>query len=527
MRLVKSTAIIGSLTLLSRVLGLIRDILLARFLGAGLINDALITATKLPNLFRRMFAEGAFNAAFIPLYAKRLETKGEANAGQFAGEVFSALFLVVALIVVLFQLTMPWSLNLIGGGLEKVAREPGGLVAYDLAVLYARLTMPYLLLMSFAALFSGMLNTKSYFAISAFVPVLLNVIWIGLLITQVGWDAPPEILAKYLAIGMTVSGVLQAGLLFYGLKRSAIALPLKWPRLTPGVKRLVVLGVPGLIAAGITQINLLVSHNIATQQVGAPSWLYYSDRLYQLPLGMIGIALGIALLPSLSRSLRAERQDEAMMTLNRAAEIAAFLTLPASCALFFMPEFLISVLFERGAFSAFDSAQTAKALKMFALGLPAFVLIKILTPTFFAREDTRTPMIYACISAVINLVLAYSLFHTIGFYGLALATSIAAWANVACLVYSQKKRGYFTADPRLLRSVPKMMAASVAMSGVILFLVPLARAGLSASLAFDYLLLGGVCLLGGLAYLAAALILRTFTVADMKTIFKKPNIPKP
>lgn len=521
MRLMKSTAIIGSLTLLSRVLGLIRDILMARYLGAGLVNDALITATKLPNLFRRMFAEGAFNAAFIPLYAKRLEGEGEDSAAEFAGEAFSALFLLVALIVVIFQLTMPISLNLIGGGLERVASTDGGLVPYDLAVLYARLTMPYLLLMSLAALFSGMLNTKSYFAISAIVPVMLNLVWIGLLLSQTIMDLPEHVLARYLALGMTVSGVMQVGLLLYGLKRASIALPLRRPRLTPGIKRLFTLGVPGLIAAGITQLNLLVSHNIATQQASAPSWLYYSDRLYQLPLGMIGIALGIALLPSLSRSLRSNNESEAMTTLNRAGEIAAFLTLPAACALFVMPEFLISTLFECRAFKASDSVQTAKALKMFAVGLPAFVLIKVLTPTFFAREDTRTPMIYACVSAVINLILGYMLFYTIGFFGLALATSVAAWANVGCLAVTQKRRGHFKVDARLLLSLPKMVIASAVMGVALWFIVPKASAFISGHKVMDYLVMIAVCGIGGGIYLIAAIALKTFSLKDMRLAFKK------
>jgi len=304
MRLLKSTAIIGSMTLLSRILGLLRDILWAKYLGASAINDALLTATKLPNLFRRMFAEGAFNSAFVPMYARRLEGEGEDVAENFAGEALAALMMLVALIVIAFQLTMPWTLNLIGGGLDKVA-GPDGLVPYDLAVLYARITMPYLMLMSLAALFSGMLNTRSYFALAAFVPTLLNVVWITALISPQIRTLPPQTLALYLAVLMTLSGFLQAGFLLYGLKRSKIRIPLKWPRLTPGVRRLWQLGVPGLIAAGITHINLMVSHTIATFQTGAASWLYYADRLYQLPLGMIGIAMGVALLPTLSRSLRA------------------------------------------------------------------------------------------------------------------------------------------------------------------------------------------------------------------------------
>jgi len=523
MRLVKSTAIIGAMTLLSRVLGLVRDILLAACLGAGLVNDALITAIKLPNLFRRMFAEGAFNAAFVPLYARRLEGDGEEVAAKFAGEAFSALFFLVALIVVLFQLTMPISLNLIGGGLNKVATGPDGLIPYDLAVLYARLTMPYLLLMSIGALFSGMLNTKNFFAVAAFVPALLNFIWIGILITPYFIGLPPEKIAIYLAMGMTVSGVFQVAFLIFALRKADIALPLKWPKLTPDVKRLFTLGVPGLFAAGITQLNLLVTHNIATLQPGAPSWLYYSDRLYQLPLGMIGIALGIALLPSLARSLRANRDGEAMTTLNRATEIAAFLTLPAACALFIMPEFLISTLFERGRFTPEDSLQAAKALRMFALGLPAFVLIKILTPTFFARENTKTPMMFAILSAVINVVLGFFLFFTIGFYGLALATTLAGWSNVVCLAIAQKRRGHFKMDGRLLRNLPKIILATLLMGGALVFLEKFAQSQVKGSMLWDYSILLIICSIGGLIYLCLAALLRIFNLGELKTSLRKPK----
>lgn len=520
MRLLKSTAIIGSMTLLSRVLGLMRDILWAKYLGASGINDALLTATKLPNLFRRMFAEGAFNSSFIPLYARRLEGEGEEVAANFAGEAMAALTLLVALIVIGFQLTMPWTLNLIGGGLDKVA-GPKGFVPYDLAVLYARITMPYLILMSLAALFSGLLNTRNHFALAAFVPSLMNIVWIGVLLVPSIHRRPPDELALYLAVCMTISGLMQAGFLLYGVRRASIRLPLKWPRITPGVKRLWQLGVPGLIAAGITHINLMVSHTIATFKTGAASWLYYADRLYQLPLGIIGIAMGVALLPSLSRALRAGDEAGAMNTLNRAAEIAAFLTIPASVALFVMPELLISTLFERGRFFASDSLQSAKALRMFALGLPAFVLLKVLAPTFFAREDTRTPMIYASISALVNLLLGAALFFTIGFYGLALATSVAAWGNVACLAFVQRQRGHFILDSRLVSRLPRIILAAAVMGLALYGLETHAAALRNGFILWDYLVVALLCGIGIVIYFVSAMGLRAFGMHDIKEAFRK------
>ncbi len=521
MRLLKSTAIISSLTLLSRVLGLVRDIMMARFLGAGIINDALITATKLPNLFRRMFAEGAFNSAFIPLYARRIEEEGDEKAAHFASEALAALMFLVALIVIFFQITMPWSLNLIGGGLEKVAAEPGGIVPYDLAVLYARITMPYLLFMSLGALFSGVLNTRNFFAIAAFVPVLLNVVWISILglMTVYSWSLPN--LALYLSIGMTASGFLQAGFLLWGLRRAGVYLKLFKPRLTPGVKRLFTLGVPGMISAGITHINIMVSHFISTFQEGAPSWLYYSDRLYQLPLGIIGIAMGIALLPSLSRRLRAGDETGALSSMNRAIEIAAYLTIPAAVALAVMPGFLVGGLFERGEFTAGDTAQTARALFMFALGLPAFVLLKILTPAFFARENTRTPMIFAGISAMVNLFVGAFLFFKVGFFGLALATSIAAWGNVFCLSFVLGRDGHFRTDKRLRQRLPRILSAAAIMGVSLWFMSGRAQPLMNGEIGRNYGLLLIVCALGFTVYLVFAFLLRAVAMPDIRDALRR------
>jgi len=452
MRLLKSTAIIGSLTLVSRLLGLVRDVLIARFLGAGLVSDAFFTAFKLPNVFRRMFAEGAFNAAFVPLYARRIEEEGEAAADEFAKEAMAALFVMVAAIVIIFELTMPWSLSIIGYGLDKAVDAETGISPYYLAVIYAQITMPYLIFMSMTALFSGVLNTRNHFALAAAVPIVLNIFMITALFTAGLAEWSQKIIGYFLAAAITLSGIVQMALVIWGCRKAGVKVGFKRPRLTPGVKRLLVLGVPGLLSAGITQINLLVSHSIATMQKGAASWLTYADRLYQLPLGMIGIAMGVALLPALSRRLRAGDQTGARTTLNRAIEIAAFLTLPAAFALAVIPQFLIGGLFERGAFTAETTEQVALALRMFAYGLPAFVMLKILTPAFFAREDTKTPMIFAAVSAIINVTLGVYLFFTIGFYGLALATSVAAWVNVICLAWLLLRDKSFTPD---IRSMPQ------------------------------------------------------------------------
>jgi len=516
MRLLRSTAIIGSLTLVSRLLGLVRDVLIARFLGAGLVSDAFFTAFKLPNVFRRMFAEGAFNAAFVPLYARRIEEESEAAADNFALESMAALFVLVAGIVILFEITMPWSLALIGGGLERAVDPGTGISPYYLAVIYAQITMPYLVFMSMTALFSGVLNTRNHFALAAAVPIILNIFMITTLFFAGQAEWGQSRIGYFLAAAITASGAVQMALVIWGCRKAGVKIGFKRPRLTPGVKRLFILGVPGLLSAGITQINLLVSHLIATTLPGAASWLTYADRLYQLPLGMIGIAMGVALLPALSRRLRAGDETGAKTSLNRAVEIAGFLTIPAAFALAVIPEFLIGGLFQRGAFTAETTTQVAKALLMFAYGLPAFVMLKVLTPAFFAREDTKTPMIYAGISAVINVALGIYLFYTIGFQGLALATSVAAWTNVVCLTWLLIRDGSFDPDTRLLSRLPRITLASAAMAVALIGLATPASQYLTGNFITDFVVLGSVCVTGFVIYAAAAALLRAFSMSDIR-----------
>lgn len=519
-RLIQSTAIIASLTFVSRILGLVRDILIARFLGAGAVSDAFFTAFKLPNVFRRMFAEGAFNAAFVPLYAKRIEEEGEEAADNFASETMAALFTLVAAVVIVFELTMPWSLGIIGGGLDKVPNADG-IAPYKLAATYAWITMPYLLFMSMTALFSGILNTRGLFAAAAAVPIVLNLFMISALLGLPYLGVDQAGLGVGLAVAVTLSGFVQMGCVLWACRRAGVKIGLRRPHLTPGVKRLFILGVPGIFSAGITQINLLVSHLIATFQQGAASWLTYADRLYQLPLGMIGIAMGIALLPALSRRIRAGDERGAKISLNRGIEIAALLTLPAAAALFIIPDILISGIYQRGAFTADTTAQVAKALTFFALGLPAFVLIKVLTPAFFARENTTSPMIYAAISAVINILFGLLLFWRIGFEGLALATTIAAWVNVFFLSRTLLQSGHWDPDARLVSRTPRIALASALMGLALWFGKPYMPDFGDMGLLADLIILTIICGIGGVVYVAAAMALRAFGVGDIRDAFSR------
>jgi len=459
MRLLRSTAVVGGFTLVSRFFGVARDILLAARLGAGPVADAFLVALQFPNLFRRIFAEGAFNSAFVPLYARRLEGEGAEAASQFARDVISMLATFVLVLVVAAQIAMPWLMYALG---------PGFIADPDLfafAVLMTQITMPYLLCMSVAAMLSGVLNSHERFAAAAAAPVLLNVVLIALLMLDRG---ERHDLALYLSAGVTFSGVLQVIWLWMAAQKAGVRLGFHRPRLTPGVRRLIVLGLPGAAAAGVTHINQLISGSIATLQEGARSWIYYAERLYQLPLGVIGIAMGVALLPMLAKRLRAGDETGALAGQNRAIEISMALTLPAAAALMAIPALIVTGLFERGEFNPEDSANTALALAIYAAGLPAFVLIKVFSPGFFAREDTMTPMKFAALSVVLNIVIGVTLFFgPMKFAGLALATSLAGWINALMLAGTLVRRNQFEIDARLKSRLPRILAACAAMAGAL------------------------------------------------------------
>jgi len=441
MKLFRSFATVGGMTMISRVLGFVRDILIAGVLGAGPVADAFFVAFRFPNLFRRLFAEGAFNAAFVPLFARRLAGDGKRAAREFAEQALAVLLVALMLTTAVAEIAMPWLMYLIAPGFAASPEK------FDLAVLLTRIAFPYLLCVSLVALLSGVLNALDRFAVAAAAPILLNIVLISVMlgVTWYAFGNTPEA-GIALAWGVAVAGVLQLMVLIYWARHVGMGLKLLKPRMTEGVRRLIRLGVPGVIAGGITQINILVGTIIASLEDSAVSWLYYADRIYQLPLGIVGIAIGIVLLPDLSKRLRAGDGDGAAVSLNRSLEVSLLFTLPAAVALFVAPEPIIQVLFQRGAFGADDTAATASALAAFAVGLPAFVLIKVFSPGFFAREDTRTPMIYAGISVVVNIIGSLALFFVIGHVGIAVATSLAGWTNAGLLAATLARRGDFTAD---------------------------------------------------------------------------------
>ncbi len=467
MSLVRSVATVGGYTGLSRILGFVRDILIANVVGASPVADAFFAAFRLPNLFRRLFAEGAFNAAFVPLFARHLEQEGEAAARRFAGEALSVLVTGLLVLSAAAMAGMPWFIYVIGSGFSQ---DPEKLA---LAVELSRITFPYLLFMAVAALLSGVLNSLYRFAAAAAAPILLNIIFIVALVAVLPFTGAP---GHVMAWAVCLSGAAQFVFLVLAAKRAGMALRFPRPRLSPAVKRLLALMLPGMLSAGALQINIFVGSSIASWQEGAFSYLYYADRVYQLPLGLIGIAIGIVLLPDLARKLRAGNDNQAMHSLNRGLEFALLLTLPATVALIVVAGPVIGGLFQHGRFGAADAAATAAALVAFAWGLPAYVLVKILQPAFYAREDTVTPFRYSVVSVVANIVLSLVLFWQFRHVGIALATALAAWINTVLLMLSLRRYGFWALDGRFRARLPRIAVASAGM-GALLWGLQWATAG--------------------------------------------------
>ncbi|WP_317683600.1 murein biosynthesis integral membrane protein MurJ [Terasakiella sp. A23] len=459
MALLRSIATVGGFTMLSRILGFVRDILVAAILGAGPVADAFFIAFKFPNVFRRLFAEGAFNAAFVPLFAGKMEEDGASVAKEFAEKAFAFLFWILLILLLIMELTMPIMMTLFAPGfMEDPAK-------FDLAVHLTRITFPYLLFISLVSLMAGVLNSLNKFAAAAATPVLLNICLIGAIL---GLTPHMETPGHALAWGVFAAGVVQFVWLFWNCMKNNMTLKLRLFSWGEDVKVMVKRIIPGAIGAGIYQVNMLVDMIIATLlPTGSISFLFYADRINQLPLGVVGVAVGTALLPMLSRQLRAGDDAAAMNSLNRALEFSLFLTLPAAVAYMVIADPIVSILFERNEFTATDSQATAAALFVYAFGLPAYVLNKALTPGFFARGDTKTPMIIAAICMVVNIVFNLILMGPFLHVGLAMATVISAWTNTVLLAVVLKKRGYMTLDRRLKSKVWRILLCCVVMGGVL------------------------------------------------------------
>ncbi len=496
MALLRFAATVGSYTMLSRILGFLRDILIARYVGASDVGDAFFVAFKIPNLFRRLFAEGAFNLAFVPLFSGKLKGDGRAAARRFAEDAVAILLVALVGFLCLAEIFMPWLVTLFAPGFITDADK------FSLTVHLTRLTFVYLVFISLVSLMGGLLNSLDRFAAVAATPILLNIV---LITTMVAFANATPTPAHALAWGVAIAGAVQFLWLAWNCHRAGILPALPRPRLNADMKRLLVLMLPAALGAGVYQINLVVDMVIASiLPRGSVSFLYYADRVVQLPLGVIGVAVGTALLPMLSRHVRAGEVAAAHDSQNRALEFALLLTLPAAAALMTIAGPIISVLFERGAFTTSDSLAAAAALAAYAVGLPAFVLIKVVAPGYFARQDTKTPLYIACVALVANVVLNLLLMGPLAHAGIALASSLSSWLNAGLLMLGLHRRGHLVADSQLLRRVPRMVIAACLLAVALWAAAPLAAPWLAASLGQKIVALAGLVAMGLLVFVVAA-----------------------
>jgi len=508
-RLVAGFVTVGLWTLLSRVFGFVRDVMMAAYLGAGPVTDAFFVAFSLPNMFRRFFAEGAFNFAFVPMFAKKHEA-GEA-AEDFARDAFwgmAALLLVFSVLAVIAMPLLVWAM---AAGFAQDDR-------FDMAVLFGRVAFPYIFFISLVALLSGMLNAVGRFTAAAAAPVLLNVVFVAamLLAERAGWP-----IGLTLSWAVPVAGVVQLVMLWVAVRRAGFAMRFRRPRLTPELKRLAIIAAPAVLAGGVVQINLLVGRQVASFTENAVSWLSYADRLYQLPLGVVGIAVGVVLLPELSRRLRAGDAGAGQHSFNRGMEFALFLTLPSAVALVVIAQPIVSVLFGRGAWTGADTEATALALAIYALGLPAFVLHKVLQPLYYARHDTRRPFRFAVVSMVVNAVVAVGLMPFIGFIAAALATSLAAWVMVWQLWRNSRDMGQAAQiDAQLRYRLGRIVLAALVMGAALYGLALLFEGWLDAG-GRRYLALLVIILGGSVVYLGLAQAIGAFSLGEMRAALRR------
>lgn len=496
-------------------MGFVRDIMIAAYLGTGPVAEAFLVAFSLPNMFRRFFAEGAFNMAFVPMFSKKLQSGDDPQ--KFAQDAFVGMAFLLTAFTVLGIIFMPGLVWLMASGFAEDDR-------FTLAVTYGRWAFPYILFISLAALLSGVLNATGRFMAAAAAPVLLNIIFVAAMLIGTLFTTPDTTettIGTALAYAVPLAGVAQLALVWIAAARAGFPLRLKRPTLTPELKKLALIAAPAALAGGVVQINLLVGRQVASFFDGAVAWLSYADRLYQLPLGVVGIAIGIVLLPDLSRRLAADDINGGQDAFNRAAELSLALTIPAAVALLTISIPLVSVLYERGAFSSDDTASTALAVMIYGLGLPAFVLQKSLQPLFFAREDTRRPFYYALVAMVLNAAIAIGLSYYIGYVAAAFGTTLAGWAMVVLLWRGSRSMGDASRlDARFKRRIWRIILASILM-GVILSLLSAAMTPFLFAPTLRYAALIILIAIGIASYFSIGQALGAFRISEFKRAFRR------
>jgi putative peptidoglycan lipid II flippase len=505
MNLIKSTGTFSFFTIISRLLGYIRDILIAIFLGTSFLADVFFVAFRIPNTFRRLFSEGTFNAAFVPSYASEL-SKGGIRPNKFANEVFNLLVLSLLVLVLLAQVFMPALVSLIAPGfiddLEKIS----------LAIELTRITFPFLLLISLASFFSAILNSHNRFAEAAAAPIILNIVLISILFVGKSLD---DELIYYLSYGVTLAGLLQLIFLYFFTKKY-LKLNFNFKlKITSKVKVFFKKLLPSIFSSGVTQINILVGTIIASFQASAVSYLYYADRIYQINLAVAGIAIGVVILPQLSKHISKKNRKKIDLIQNKALELSLFLSLPASIALLIASEEIISALFGYGQFNESSVLNSAKALYFFSLGLPAFAMIKVFSNFFFANQNTKTPFYVSLIAVLLNILISIYYFDTIGFIIIPIATTISSWFNLIILFIILKKEKLFSFNNIFINRFLKIVFASILMGFFFNYIILFFNEELSFEYPLKSIYLILSVILGLSFYLLISYLIKAFQLKDI------------
>ena len=506
MNLIKSTGTFGFYTIISRILGYLRDILIAIFLGTGFLADAFFVAFRIPNTFRRLFAEGTFNAAFVPSYTKEM-IKGKSKSIKFAGEIFNILFLGLLFLILLIEIFMPLFVSIIAPGFVEDDKK------IQLAINLTRITFPFLMFVSLSSFFSAILNSHNKFAAASSAPIILNLILIGILFfgNSLGDD-----LIYYLSYGVSIGGLLQLIFLYkFSKKYYSIIFKFKF-QINKNIKIFFRKLLPSIFSSGVTQINILVGTIIASFQASAVSYLYYADRIYQINLAIAGIAIGVVVLPKLSQYVHLNKKNKILLIQNKALELSMFLSLPATVALIVGSDEIISALFGYGSFDQESVRNSAKALYYFSLGLPAFSLIKVFSSFFFANQNTKTPFYISLISVILNIAISVYYFSNLGFIIIPIATSISSWFNALLLFIFLKNFNLFEFNKEFFVKFIKIIFLSILMGIVFEYLIYFFESQLAYDYNFKlfYLILSAI--LGFIFYLSMSFFIKAFNSRDLK-----------
>ncbi len=506
MNLVKSTGTFGFYTIISRLLGYLRDVLIAIFLGTSFLADAFFVAFRIPNTFRRLFAEGTFNAAFVPSYTSEL-VKSKSKSKIFANEIFNLLFLGLFFLVLIIEFFMPAFVSLIAPGFVKNTEK------IELVINLTRITFPFLIFVSLSSFFAAILNSHNKFAVASAAPIILNLVLIGILFFG---NYLNDALIYYLSYGVSIAGLLQLIFLYKFVKKFyVIKFNFKF-KINNKVNFFFKKLLPSIFSSGVTQINILVGTIIASFQASAVSYLYYADRIYQINLAIAGIAIGVVILPQLSKHIYLKRKNKILQIQNKALELSMFLSLPASVALSIGSEEIISALFGYGSFTEEAVTNSAKALYYFGLGLPAFALIKVFSTFFFANHDTKTPFYISLISVILNILISIYYFKSIGFIIIPIATTISSWFNSILLFIFLKNKDLFQFNKIFFIRFTKIIFVSMMMGIFFRYLILI----FENQLVYDYYLKSFYLILsvflGFVFYLIMSLFIKAFKYEDIK-----------